>query len=407
MPIGPPVQPPGHPDDCLPKYPPPPVVKLKLRVPACSEPGATIKYCICIENCSTAEAHHVVVKNVLPANAKFVKADPAPSKQGPELQWNLGTVGGGASREIQLWLEPTNKEDVKNCARVVFEHGQCVVTRQAACPPVPDRPPFIVPVPPDKDKVKPEDAPILDLSVRGPKEQYANLASKYEITITNKGRTRATNTQVSARVSEKLKIISASEPGVTLENVVAWNLKDLEPGATRIVQLTLKALEKGEHCFKVIAEADGGIKKEIEHCTKFVGTSSISVEMVDRDDPVFVGHKTSYPILVKSVGGEASTGIEVRAFIPAELKLERANAAYDELPAVKEGKPGQWIKFKTLPKIEASSQARYEVFVEAMREGVTYFHIEVVADQLEPGRPVVEQESTTVVDDREKLKIVP
>src|SRR5688500_6515929 len=80
-----------RPEDCLPKDPPPPVVKLKVRVPAFSEPGQPILYCICIENCSPSEAHHVVVKNALPSNAKFVKAEPKPSKEGPELQWNLGT----------------------------------------------------------------------------------------------------------------------------------------------------------------------------------------------------------------------------------------------------------------------------------------------------------------------------
>src|ERR1017187_6869217 len=115
-------------DDCLPKDPPPPVVKLKVRVPACAEPGANLEYRICVENCSTAEAHHVVVKNTLPSNAKFVKADPEPTKQGPELQWNLGTIGGGAVREIVLTLQPTSTEDVKNCTRVTFEHGLCVTT---------------------------------------------------------------------------------------------------------------------------------------------------------------------------------------------------------------------------------------------------------------------------------------
>src|SRR5580692_1480659 len=63
-------------DDCLPKYPPPPVLKIKVRVPACSEPGQAIEYRICVENCSTAEAHHVMVKNLIPSNAKYVKADP-------------------------------------------------------------------------------------------------------------------------------------------------------------------------------------------------------------------------------------------------------------------------------------------------------------------------------------------
>jgi hypothetical protein len=121
------------------------------------------------------------VKDALPANAKFVSADPKPNKTDPELQWHLGTIGGGASREIILVLQPTNKEDVKNCARVQFEHGQCVTTRLAALPRPGDRPPIITTVPPDE-------LPIFDLEVRGPTQQYSNLPAKYEIRLTNKGK---------------------------------------------------------------------------------------------------------------------------------------------------------------------------------------------------------------------------
>src|SRR3712207_5028680 len=53
--------------DCEPKDPPPPVLKVKVRVPAISSPGKAIEYLICVENCSTAEAHHVVLKNPVPA----------------------------------------------------------------------------------------------------------------------------------------------------------------------------------------------------------------------------------------------------------------------------------------------------------------------------------------------------
>lgn len=384
--------------DCMPKYPPPPTVKIMVRVPACTDPGTAIKYVICIENCSPAEAHHVVVKNALPENAKFVKADPAPAKQGPELQWNLGTVGGGARREIILFLQPTNKEDVKNCARVQFEHGQCVTTRQAGSIPLPPgvRPPVISTVP---DVPAPEGAPVLDLVIRGPKEQYGNLPSRYEISVTNKGKSRATALQINARVSEKLKVMKASDPGVAVENVVAWNLGNLEPGATRSVDLTLRAIEKGEHCFKVEAIADPGLKKEVEHCTKFTGTSAMTIEMIDKVDPVFVGYKTSYPVVIRNQGTEPLTTVRLKAFVPESLKFERANAHAEPKAPIK---GGQWIEFPSLPPIPVGQEAKYEIFVEAMQPGVTVFHIEVTADQLELGRPVIEQESTTVVDDRMK-----
>jgi uncharacterized repeat protein (TIGR01451 family) len=386
-------------DDCLPKDPPPPVVKIKVRVAACADPGQLIEYRICVENCSIAEAHHVVVKNAVPNNAKFVKADPEPAKQGPELQWNLGTIGGGAVREIILILQPTNKEDVKNCARVQFEHGQCVVTRLAARLPG-ERPPIISTVP---DAVRPEDLPVLDLVVRGPKEQRVNMPAKYEITLTNKGKTKAMNTQVGVRVPNQLKVLKASEPGVAVENVIVWNLGHVEPAASKLLEMTLRATDKGEFCFRVTARADLSVEKEVEFCTKFTGASAMAVEMVGRNGVVFVGDKTSYPITIFSQGSEPLTNIDVRALIPNALKLERANAAFDELEQVKEGK---WIKFKNLPKIEGGAQARYEIFVEALKAGVTTFQIQVRADQLDPKiGPVTEQEITNIVDDRDKPKV--
>ncbi len=383
-------------DDCLPKYPPPPVVKIKVRVAACGEPGQAIEYRICVENCSTAEAHHVVVKNALPANAKFVKADPEPAKQGPELQWNLGTVGGGAVREIILVLQPTNKDDVKNCARVQFEHGQCVVTRQTG-----SRPPIISTVPDAADM------PILDLVVRGPKDQYTNLPAKYEITVTNTGKTKATRTLVAARLPKTLKLVRASEPAVTVENepTIAWSLGTLEPGASRVMELTLKTVEKGEHCFKVEAEADHGVKKDAEFCTKFAGVSGMTMEMYDSVDPVFVGDKTSYPVVIRSQGSEPVTNVRLRVFIPEAMKLERATPPLFEKREPVKG--GEWIEFKSLPKIDVGTQARYEIFVEALLGGVTRLHVEVTADQLDIGRPVIEQESTTVVDDRAKGQVKP
>lgn len=383
--------------ECLPKYPPPPVVKIMVRVPACTEPGTAIKYLICVENCSPSEAHHVTVKNAVPENAKFVKSDPPPVKPGPELQWNLGTVGAGARREIVLWLQPTNKEDVKNCARVQFEHGQCVTTRQVALPPVTpgERPPKIDTIP----DVPPEGAPILDLQVHGPKEQFANLPAKYNIVLTNKGKTKATTLQVNARLSDKLRVVKVSEPGVAAENVVAWNLGTLEPGATRTLELTLKSLEKGEHCFKVIAIADLGVRKEVEMCTKFAGASAMTLEMFDREDPVFLGHKTSYPVTIRNQGSEPLTNIRLRAYVPNSLKIEKSTPQIEKQQPVQ---GGMLIEFKELPKLDVGTQAKYEIFAEALQAGVTIFRIEVTSDQLEAGRWVIEEESTTIVDDRKK-----
>src|SRR5262245_38683934 len=117
---------------CLgPVDPPTPCVSLRVRVAACSAPGKDIEYCIVVHNTSAAPAHHVVVRNPLPANARFVRASPEPHALKPELQWNLGTLPAGCRREITLILVPVGDGDVTSCARVQFEHGQCVTTRLA------------------------------------------------------------------------------------------------------------------------------------------------------------------------------------------------------------------------------------------------------------------------------------
>ena len=240
-------------DDCLPKDPPPPVVKIKVRVPAWSDPGRLIEYRICVENCSTSEAHHVVVKDALPSNAKFVKADPEPSKKGAELEWNLGTIGGGAVREIILVVQPTNREDVKNCARVQFEHGLCVVTRLSARGPG-DRPPVISTVP-DADR------PVFDLTVNGMEKQYAKQDTTYEITLTNKGKTTARNTEIKAPLPDKLKFVRASAQGVAYpDNLVEWRKIDLEPDAH--AQISIDVASDGKRGVLLHGVGGGGCHRQ-------------------------------------------------------------------------------------------------------------------------------------------------
>src|SRR5205085_594663 len=91
--------------------------------------------------------------------ARFVRAVPEPSAREPELHWALGTLPPGVCREIVLVLAPTDANDVKNCARVQFEHGQCVTTRVVRSVPVPVTP-SPAPLKPEPAPVKPEAAPL-------------------------------------------------------------------------------------------------------------------------------------------------------------------------------------------------------------------------------------------------------
>jgi uncharacterized repeat protein (TIGR01451 family) len=395
--------PPSSDDNAAPRDPPTPVVKLKVRVAAQGKPGEPIEYNIRVANDSQADAHHVVVKNLVPGNARFVRASPEPHAKAPELEWRFGTMKAGTGCDITLVLQPTNLEDVRNCTRVSFEHGICVTTRLAALPgelQPGTKAPEIVPVPKLPTGKEPpvgpgtEKAPTLSLSIDGPKTQYLNLKTSYFITVKNTGKAAATNLLVDFALAGKATFVQASDDGKHLEGKVAWVLGTLEPGASRSVVVALTSPVAGELCHKATALADKGAKAQAEFCTQFQGVSALLLEMVDTEDPIPVGGATSYPIMVRNTGTAPVTNLRLKAIIPDSLTLTRAKAAVnhnlaDALPGAKV------LAFDPLPTLEPGAQADYIIFVQGAKPADARLRIVMTADQLEGG-PVIEEESTRI-----------
>jgi uncharacterized repeat protein (TIGR01451 family) len=392
-------------------------VAIRVRVAPVAPPLQEIEYRICVHNVSPAAAHHVLVRNPLPANARFVRATPEPSAHAPELQWHLDTLPPGACREIVLVLAPLDASDVKNCARVQFEHGQCVVTRIArAGPPGPPAPPLPLPgeVPPFPrplpDTVPPMPPPLPDkeppiatgaklaLAMSGPEKQYANLSAKYQITVTNTGTGPATNVQIANPLPKGTALVAASAGGRFQAGLVAWNLGTLEAKASRTVQITLRATKAGKVSNRATALADAGLSAQAEISTLFEGVSALTLEATDTKDPLPVGGSTTYVIVIKNQGTVAVTNLRLTAIIPPELRLTQARGPSDPPPKDKLPEPaadGQALPFAPLKELAPMGEARYEIIAEARRAGDARFKVELIADQLQAG-PVREQESTFI-----------
>jgi uncharacterized repeat protein (TIGR01451 family) len=368
-----------------------------VRVLACAVAGQELKYHLCVENCSPAAAHHVLVRNPMPKNARFVRATPEPTSREPELQWRLGTLAGGARCEIMLVLAPTGTDDVKNCARVQFEHGQCVLTRiaRAAPPPgVPVGPPAPLPPVPTKP-APPLGTAKLALTISGPKQELVNQPATYTITISNPGTAAAGSVLVTGLLPANTKFLSASEGGRFHANQVAWLLGTLAPGASRTVQLVLRADAAGELCTKATALADPGLKADGEACTVFQGAPAMHCGVVDRNDPIPVGGTTSYVILVWNQGQLPVTNIRIKAVVPREMALVRAKGPADNKLG-EQTKEGQIVLYDPLASLEPGGKREYEVYVKAVRPGDVRFKVEMTADQLKPGGPVHREESTRI-----------
>lgn len=269
-----------------PTDPPTPVVSLRVRVPASVSSGQELEYRICLENRSTAPAHHVIVRDPLPSTAQFVRSTPEPTSREPELTWQLGTLDGGTCREIVLVLKPTGTGDITNCARVQFEHGECVTTRIAR--------------------------PVLKVAKCGPKEAalYDNL--NYQVSVTNAGKVEATGVAITDTLPEGLEHNSG-------KSTLTWNIGKLAPGDCRQVEYQVIAKKAGKLCNKAVAVADGGLRAETESCV-VVGEPKLTLE-AEGPERHLVTRPATYQLTVHNPGSKAATNVVLINPLPAGTRF--------------------------------------------------------------------------------------
>ncbi|MFN4260564.1 MAG: hypothetical protein ACK4RK_14815 [Gemmataceae bacterium] len=269
--------------------PPAPVLVLRLRVPAVVPVGQEIHYRICVENVARADAHHVLVRNPLPANARFVRADPEPLAHEPEILWNLGTVKACECKEITLVLRPTDGEEVTNCARVQFEYGQCVVTKIA----------------------KPE----LTFRKCGPEQAQLYDMLKYQLEIRNTGAVPIHNIHVKDNLPEGLEHESA-KPQLT------WTVDSLEAGQMRCIEYQVVAQKTG--VFRNQAELTTGELRLEADSTVTVTEAQLALKKTG-PATCMANQCANYLLTVSNPGTAAATNVILTDHLPAGMVLERAS----------------------------------------------------------------------------------
>lgn len=212
--------------------PPTPVVSLRVRVPATAAAGQEVEYRILVQNHSAAAAHHVLVRNPVPAQARFVRASPEPTtNRDGELSWQLGTLEAAVAREISLFLSPTGTGDIQNCARVQFEHGQCVTTRLAR--------------------------PSLALQKFGPAQAALHQSVPFQLLVTNNGPVEVSGIVMTDALPDGLAHASGRR------NLI-WDIGTLAPGQSRTVDYQVTATLAGWHRNKAVAATPFGLRAESE-----------------------------------------------------------------------------------------------------------------------------------------------
>lgn len=315
-----------------PADPPVPVVALRVRVAASATAGQDLEYRLVAENLARAPAHHVLVRFPLPANAEFARANPEPAEQKPELVWRLGTLKGGERKEIVLAVKPTGDGDVQACARVQFEHGECVRTRvvkpgEPGQPPPPKQaepPPKQakqVEQPPKQLPLGPPPAVPSGLRVRksGPARAVVNDLVTFQIDVTNTGPAEAADVVVADRLPDGLDFLDA-KPAIDVSQTPRWNLGALAPGKTQRVEYRAVAKREGTFTNRAEVTASGGARETAE-ATLTVGEPKLSASLTG-PHVALVGRPANYVVTVSNPGSAALKNVRVSQHLIREMRLD-------------------------------------------------------------------------------------
>jgi uncharacterized repeat protein (TIGR01451 family) len=277
--------------------PPLPMVSIKVRVPACAVPGEELTYRICVENRGGAAAHHVQVRNPLPANATFVRADPPPASSDPVLEWRLGTLDCHACKEITLVLKPTGSGDIQNCARVQFEHGECVLTK-VGNQPAPSAPAA--------------GQPRLQVRKTGPAQAILYQPINFRLVVTNSGNAEARNIRLTDRLPEGM------QESKTDKRELTWDVGTLGPGESRAYDYQAITKKSGRLCNRAVV-TDGTQRDEVEACVE-VGEAKLTIQK-SGPEAVFFKTPAKYQITVTNAGLTPLTNIVVADLLPGDTKV--------------------------------------------------------------------------------------
>jgi uncharacterized repeat protein (TIGR01451 family) len=333
--------------------------------------GNKVLFRLVVTNTGTGPATHVVLHDQLPPELEH--------PQGTLIEGDVGTLAAGESKTITLEATAVKGGRVVNQAEVTADDGLQASARVE----------LLV------------TEPALLLRKTGPKQGILRRELEHRLEVVNPGQAPATSVHIVDTLPEGLDFSAASDGGAYTadKRTVDWNVGTLEPGETRAVTLRLLAKTAGDYVNQAVARADRGLEAKAGAPVHVEGIAALTFEVVDLDDPVEVGAETSYEIRVVNQGSAAALNVHIQTVVPegmTPLGGDGPSAIHVE---------GQKVSFDPVPKLAARADALYRVRVKAVKKGDWRFKAYLTCDQLE--RPVYEEESTLVYDDKEEASPAP
>jgi len=235
----------------------------------------------------------------------------------------------------------------------------------------------------------------LGIKLVGPPRKYVGWPADWQIRVTNEGDIPVSGVQVKNVLPPELIAQTWSDGGKPGSGEVVWDLGDLKPREQRTLAVKTRCDKLVQSAINsAVVTAAGGLTARDDVKVDVFGLPGLKLEVIDKDDPVQVGKTVKYFIAVTNTGTTAATQIDIKAIVPKELKVVENGARGTTAATISD----QVVTFARVESLAPQQKLEYQIEAQALRAGDVRFRVELRSASLTSGQPVIEEESTHIVE---------
>jgi uncharacterized repeat protein (TIGR01451 family) len=340
-----------------------PQLAIRMTAPSTVMIGQEQRVKIELRNPGTGDAGGVLLFENVPQNVRHAA--------GPSLEFEIGTLRPGETRELELVLTAEKAGHVVNTLQARAD-GNLQVQQQIEFEVI---------------------APELLVGVDGPERRYLERPATYQVSVENPGTAPAHDVELVTKLPKGMRFVRANNMGEydAGTHAVYWSLAELPEGERGTVELTAMPVEPGEQTLEVLGKARQGLADETKQDVLVEGLAAIMFEVRDSEDPIEVGRDTAYEIRVVNQGTKAASNVQVVVSLPPGMQV--VSATGETRHAVKAG----GVVFEPLAQLAPKADSAYRVQVKGLQPGDQRVTVQVNTDDI--SQPIRREESTRVFGD--------
>lgn len=259
-------------------------VRLLKQMPAELTLGQEFQYQLqVIANENVAD---VVVRDVVPDGATYVRSEPPAQVSGRDLTWKFSEMDAGQYKDIKVWLRPDREGRIGSCATVFALSRACAFGVVGK--------------------------PSVALAKTGPATATLGQDITYTVTVSNPGSAIARGVVVTDTIPEGLAHASG-------QSKLTFNVGDLAPGQSRIIPVLLKGTKRGRVCNSAAAASSNAGTANAEACTTILVPGIEVVKAGTKEQ--FLGKAADYTITVSNTGDTKVTNLVIADTAPAATRI--------------------------------------------------------------------------------------